>query len=196
MNLEKLRGNVGWHMQLSPQAIHLDKFGRELPGKNEDWMVMDVSHTEIQLNEALILGRTVKLGRDHVQSFATNPSRSVAGGQQYGLLKLHVQLYIPQNAPIWFQPCVRPGERVPPPPMQIVEQFVDFQYPVKSGIQKRLEETGYQVGWINVSRLASLELDGWEVAIENDRQGRLMSLHIRTSPENMVFVKRRNTGTA
>jgi hypothetical protein len=45
-------------------------------------------------------------------------------------------MYIPQSAPIWYQQCVRPRERVPPPPVQIVDLIVDFGYPVKSGIQK------------------------------------------------------------
>jgi hypothetical protein len=110
--------------------------------------------------------------------------------QQYGLLKLHVQMYIPHNAPIWYQPCVRPGERVPPPPVDIVELFVDFQYPVKSGVQKRLEEMGYRVSWANASRLASLELDGWEVVIEKDGQGRLRSFYLRDPRENQVLSDR------
>jgi hypothetical protein len=129
MNLTQLKKNIGWRMQLAPQAIHLDEFGRELPGKNEDWILINVSDTEIRIDEASILGLTVKLGGDYVQSFATNPSRSVAGGLQYGFLKLHQQMYIPRNEPIWFQPCVRPGERVPPPLVHIVELFVDFPIP-------------------------------------------------------------------
>lgn len=191
MNLEMLKGNVGWRMQLAPQAIHLDEFGRELPGKNEDWIIRSVTDDEVRLDEAAMLGLTTTLGRDHIQSFATNPSRSVAGGLQYGHLKLHVQMYIPQNAPIWYQLCVRPGERLSPPPIQISELFVDFQYPVKSGIQRRLVESGYDVSWAATSRVPSLELDGWEVAVERDRQGRPVSFFLRDPRDSQVLVKRR-----
>ncbi|MDB6157598.1 MAG: hypothetical protein JWO04_1304 [Gammaproteobacteria bacterium] len=174
-----------------PSPIHLDEFGRELPGKNEDWIIHSVADDEFRIDEAIILGRFTKLGKDHVHSFGTNPSRSIAGGLQYGFLKLHVQMYIPQNDPICFQPCVRRGERVPPPPVQTVELFVDFQFPVKSGIQKKLEDAGYRVAWIRDSHLAGLELDGWEVVVERDRQGKPTSFHLRNPTENQVYVKRR-----
>lgn len=191
MNLDMLKGNVGWRMQLAPQAIHLDEFGREVPGKNEDWIIRSVTDDEVQLDEAVMLGLATTLGKDHIQSFATNPSRSAADGLQYGYLKLHVQMYIPKNGPIWYQPCVRPGERLPPPPVQISELFVDFQYPLKSGIQQRLVESGYDLSWAAASRVPSLELDGWEVVVERDRQGRLVSFFLRDPRDSQVLVKRR-----
>jgi hypothetical protein len=178
-------------VQITPPAIHLDEFGRELPGKNEDWIIQSVTDDGVRIDEAVILGLTTTLGRDHIQSFATNPARSVPTGLQYGLLKLHVQMYIPQNAPIWYQPCVRPGERVPPPPVQIVELFVDFSYPVNSGIQKKLTGAGYDVAWAALSRIPGLELDGWEIVVERDRQGRLTSFFLRDPRDTQVFVKRR-----
>lgn len=190
MNLDMLKGNVGWRVQLAPQAIHLDEFGRELPEKNEDWIIRSVTDDEVRLDEVM-LGLATTLGRDHIQSFATNPSRYVAGGLQYGYLKLHLQMYIPQSAPIWYQPCVRPGERLPPPLVQISELFVDFQYPVQSGIQQRLLESGYDVSWAAASRVPSLELDGWEVVVERDRQGRPVSFFLRDPRDSQVLVKRR-----
>lgn len=191
MNLDKLKTNVGWRVQIAPPAIHLDEFGRELPGKNEDWIIHSITDDEIQIDEAAILGLTTKLGKDHVQSFATNPARSTPGGLQYGLLKLHVQMYIPQNGPIWYQPCVRPGERVPPPHVRIVELYVDFGYPVKSGIQQKLTDLGYDVSWASLSRFAGLELDGWEAVVERDRQRRPTSFFLRDARDPQVLVKRR-----
>lgn len=191
MNLGKLKTNIGWRVQLAPQAIHLDEFGRELPGKNEDWIIQTVTDDEVRLDEAVMLGLTTKLGKDHVQSFATNPARSMTGGVQHGFLKLHVQMYIPQNAPIWYQPCVQPGLRVPPPPVQLVELFVDFNYAANSGIQGKLEAAGYDVSWAALSRLPSLELNGWEVVVERDRQGRPTSLFLRDPRDSQVLVKRR-----
>ncbi len=55
-NLDRLKGNVGWRVQLAPQAIHLDAFGRELPGKNEDWIIGSVTDDEVRLDEAVMLG--------------------------------------------------------------------------------------------------------------------------------------------
>ena len=56
MNLEMPKGNVGWRVQLAPQAIHRDEFGRELPGKNEDWIMRSVTDDEVRLDEAVMLG--------------------------------------------------------------------------------------------------------------------------------------------
>ena len=191
MNLDQLRGNVGWRMRIVPQAIHLDEYGRELPGQNEDWIVRSVSDTAIEVEDASFLSRIVRLGKDHIQSFVTDPQRDGAGGVHYGMLKLHVQMYISPVEPVWCVPCVRPGERVPPAPAQITELFVDFQYPVKCGSQQKLEQSGYRVSWAGTSRLASLELDGWEVVIEKDIQGRARSFYLRDPRDNQVLVKKR-----
>lgn len=191
MNLEKLKGNVGWRVQLVPQAIHLDRYGRELPGKNEDWIIQNVTDDEVRIDEATILGLTTKLGRDHVQSFATNPARSIPNGIQYGLLKLHIQMYVPTNAPIWIQTCVRPGERLPPPPVEIAELLVGIDYPTESGMQQKLSDQGYELAWVRASRVPSLELQGVEIVIEKDRHGRLTRFSVRDPAESLVLVKRR-----
>lgn len=191
MNLEKLKTNIGWRVQLAPQAIHLDEFGRELPGKNEDWIIQGVADNEVHIDEAVMLGLTTTFGKDHVQSFATSPASSVAGGIQHGFLKLHVQMYIPQNAPIWCQPCVQPGQRVPPPPVQLVELFVDFNCPINSGIQTKLVDAGYDVSWAALSRLPNLELSGREVVVERDRQGGPTRFFLRDPRDSQVLVKRR-----
>jgi hypothetical protein len=125
------------------------------------------------------------------KSSLPHPARSTPGGTHYGLLKLHVQMYIPKNAPIWYQQCVRPGERVPPPPVQIVELIVDFGYPSKSGIQQKLIDANYEISWAARSRLASLELDGWETVVERDRHGRPTSFFLQDPRDPQVLVKRR-----
>jgi hypothetical protein len=191
MNLEKLKTNIGWRVQIAPIAIHLDDLGRELPGKNEDWIIQSITDDEIHLDEAATMGLKTKLGRDHVQSFATNPSRAIPGGTQYGFLKLHVQMYIPAAAPIWYQPCVHPGERVSPPLVTVTERVVDFGYPVNSGIQKRLVDAGYDVSWAIRSRFPSLELQGWEVVVEKDQAGRPMSFLLQDPRDPQVLVKKR-----
>ena len=180
MNLEQLRTNVGWHMRIAPQAIHLDEYGRELPGKNEDWIVRGVSATEIELEEVGFLPRIVRLGRDHIQSFVTDPQRAAGAGVSYGMLKLHVQMYI-SPVSVWFVPCVRPGERVPPPPIQMLELSVDFNYPRDIGVEAKLTKEGFQVGWARASHLPRKKAEGWEVVIERDEHGRPTSWHVRST---------------
>jgi hypothetical protein len=185
MNLEQLKRNIGWRVQLAPPAIYLDALGRELPHRGEEWIIKDVNATEVKLDEASILGLGTVLGPDVVHRFDTNRSL----GAQHGFLVLSQQMFIQQNK-ITFQPCPRPGERVPPPPpVTITEQWVNSDFPNTTGLTKELEAAGYRVSWVNVSRLAELEIAGWEKVIAKDRYGMPSSLYVKTNPENMVLVK-------
>ena len=108
---------------------------------------------------------------------------------QFGFLILMQQMYIRENVISW-QPCSRPAERVAPPPAPIVERWVDLNFPATSGIHAKLEAAGYLDSWIHASRFAGLEYDAWELVIEPDRHGMPNSFHVRTKPENMVYVKK------
>src|SRR5260221_433438 len=115
---DQLRKNQGWRVRLAPVAIHFDATGRELAPRDEDWIIVQVTDDEMQLNEASVLGLTTKLGLDAIASFTTDRSRSISGGLHYGLLLLKVQMYV-QSDGITYAPCTRPGERVPLPPRQL-----------------------------------------------------------------------------
>ena len=188
MNLAQLKKNVGYRVQLAPPAIHLDALGRELPCRDEDWVIVGVTDEEIRLDEADQMGLTTRIGRDGVHHFASNPSRSSAS-MPYGFLVLNVQMYI-QAAHIRYRPT-RPGERLAPPAVVIERIAVDFSFPNQSGIQKRLEGEGWQTGWIPESRLPSLELDGGELVIEKSARGSLTSFYIRDPREPQVYVRKR-----
>lgn len=190
MNLEMLKRNIGHRVQLEPAAIHLDAIGRELPGRNEDWLIVNVTDTEVRLHEASVMGLTTTIGKDGVHHYNSNPSRSTPGGLQYGLLMLTVQMYI-QSGKISYRPCPRPGERMPPVPVQIAHKAVDFNYPNTSGIQRRLEADGWRTAWVRESRVPGLELEGWEIVVEMDRHGMPTSFHLPDRPENQVYVKTR-----
>jgi hypothetical protein len=62
MNLELLKRNIGERVQLQPPAIHLDPAGRELPCRDEDWILAGVTDAEIRLDEAQQMGRTTNIG--------------------------------------------------------------------------------------------------------------------------------------
>jgi hypothetical protein len=76
VNLVQLKKNVGWRVQLQPPAMHLDARGRELPCRDEDWIIRTVTATEVRLDEATELGLTTAFGADIVHRFDTNRSRS------------------------------------------------------------------------------------------------------------------------
>lgn len=98
-------------------------------------------------------------------------------------------MYI-QNDQITFRPY-RTGERVPPP---ITEKWVDFNYPVVSGLQKHLEDAGYQTGWCTDTRLSTLiDLEGWEIVMERDRNGVINSFRLKGRDAVDTFVKRKRT---
>ena len=117
MKLDQLKKNQGWRVQIAPAAIHLDAMGRELPTRNEDWIIAHVTDNEVRLDEGSS-GLTTKLGTDAVASFTSDPSRAASGGVHYGLLLLKVQMYV-KGDNIRFVPCPRPGERVPPSPLSL-----------------------------------------------------------------------------
>jgi hypothetical protein len=190
VNLEQLKKNIGNRVQLEPPAIHLDALGRELPGRNDDWIIESVTDTEVGIRDTQVLGLSTTVGRDYVHHWTSNPSRSTPGGLQYGFLTLVAQMYIQQDK-ITYRPSSRPGERVEPLLVRIVEQWVDFNYLIDSKIQAKLEASGYRVAWVHASRLPGLELDGWERVVEKDRHGMPTSFHLQTRPENQVFVKKR-----
>jgi hypothetical protein len=190
MNLEQLKRNIGWRVQLEPPAIHLDALGRELPVRNEDWIIEGVTDTEVRLDEATMLGLTTRIGKDSVHHFSHNAARTVPGGTQYGFLTLGLQMFIQRDV-ISYRPC-RPGERVAPPPAPIAEKSVDFNYPVASGLQQRLEAAGYQTAWGAEARLSTLvDLEGWEVVRERDRNGVQHSFRHKGRDGDLIYVTRR-----
>src|SRR5690348_4637630 len=109
MNLEQLKKDVGYWVQLEPIAYRLDEHGFELPTENEDWIIQQVTDT-VRISN-IRSGHFAVLGSDHIYKFTTNTQRHPAT-QKYGFLSLHVQLVI-QGVNVTMRPNGRPGERVP-----------------------------------------------------------------------------------
>jgi hypothetical protein len=122
MKLDRLKKSVGWLMEIVPPACHLDDQGNSLPEKNEEWLVEEVTDDLVRLSEQS--GHQVKLGTDHIYSFATNPQRAAGN---VGFLSLHVQVFV-QGGRVFEKPNARPGERVPPNPTVIGEKIVKLNY--------------------------------------------------------------------
>ncbi|HTC51616.1 MAG TPA: hypothetical protein VK700_06745 [Steroidobacteraceae bacterium] len=192
MNLLQLKkNNHGYHVQLAPLAIHLDSLGRELPARNDDWVIQQVTDTDVVLSAPGPAPVVLKLGADHIQSFLSNPGRESPGGIRYGLLKLHVQAFI-KDGQVVLVPCRFPGERVDPLPVQIIETDVDFQYPNDSGIQQRCEQGGCRLYWSKESDVSRrVNLEGWELVIERDANGVLRSFRCGREHNRMILIETR-----
>ena len=73
----------------------------------------------------------------------------------------------------------------------IAEMMVDLKYPVASGIQEKLEIAGWRLYFAGESQVPGLELQGWELVVENDRHGMPTSFRVKTRPEDLVLLKTR-----
>ena len=89
-------------------------------------------------------------------------------------------------------PTSRPGECVEPPAVEIQEKRVDADYPTRSGLKARLEAAGYSLAWAWDSKLAELELKGWETVIEPDAQGVLTEFRFDEAGPHQTLVKKKN----
>lgn len=76
------------------------------------------------------------------------------------------------------------------PQAEVTEKIVDFSYPSDSGIQQRIEAAGYRVSWCLETRLSRrLDIEGCEVVVEPDGQGRLYSYRLKDRPADQILIK-------
>jgi hypothetical protein len=73
MNLNKLRSNIGRLFKLEPREIRLDEQGRELPRRDEEWLLQEISPDDdfLTLRDRRILGLSTPIGADAVHHFDT-----------------------------------------------------------------------------------------------------------------------------
>src|SRR3989338_5231357 len=119
MNWEQMKKNVGCRVQLIPPACRLDENGRELPPKDDDWIIQEVSTAGVRVSNTRTDHHTT-LGKDHIHHFTSNPDRSQTG-VQHGFLTLNVQLFLQGNR-LWVRPNARPGEPVMPQLGEAIEK--------------------------------------------------------------------------
>src|ERR1700730_7574846 len=168
MNLEKLKRNTGWQGQMIPIASRLDDKRRELPPVDDDWIIEEVSNAGVRIFNTRTQHH-ITLGADHIHNFTSNPDRS-HNGIKHGFLTLNVQIFL-QGTKSWVRPNAGPGKPVKPQIDEIVDKWVDFEYPSDSGIQQRLEAAGYTVKWCSEDKLSrKIDLEGCEVVVGPDAQ--------------------------
>jgi hypothetical protein len=71
------------------------------------------------------------------------------------------------------------------------EVWVDLEYASRSGLQGRLEQSGFTVRWIRDDRLArAVELEGWEKVVEQGDLGPQI-FKVSSSDSNLTLAKKR-----
>ena len=186
MNLDRLRRAVGSRVQLRPTAIPLDSQGRGLPPLDDYWLIDSVTDS-VRLSNVRT-GHFTNLGLDHVHHYTSNPDLTKQSGIEHGFFTLNVQIYL-RGTDLTVTPTLRPGEAVLPTSPSIETVDVDFSYPVASGLQTRLQEAGFQIAWVNESRVHwKTEFDGWSLVVDRKSNGQPVSFRLRTRPENQLLL--------
>src|SRR5712692_6692794 len=55
---------------------------------------------------------------------------------------------------------------------EVIEKWVDINYPSDTGLQDKLKAVGYRVAWCSDKKLSrKTDLEGWEIVIEPDANG-------------------------
>lgn len=184
-----MKKNIGARVQLKPTPHRLDEHGRKLPSMADEWIIEDVSAGGVRIKN-LWTHHTTTLGKDHIYDYISNPDQS-RGGIKHGFLTLKVQIFLkPKDLSI--TPTARPGEFVEPPTVEIVEKWVDADYPARSGLKARLEAAGYTLAWAWDSKLAELELKCWETVIEQDARGVLTKFRFDEVGPHQTLLKKKN----
>jgi len=180
--------NVGYRVRLRPIACRLNELGLELPEIDDDWIIGPARDDGIPVSN-IRTQHQFTLGFDHIHNFRSDTTR-IEGDTKFGFLTLHVQINL-QGANLDIQPTLRPGERVPPPMVKVVEKAVDIRYPHDSGLQGALEAQGYRLSWVRESRLQRLiDLEGWERVTTKAPDGSLIQFRLRDRPEDQVLICR------
>jgi hypothetical protein len=92
------------------------------------------------------------------------------------------------------RPNAGPGKPVKPQVDEIVDKWVDFQYPSDRGIQQRLEAAGYTVKWCSEDKLSrKIDLEGCEVVVGPDAQGVRSKFRHKDRPNDQTLIKTKVT---
>lgn len=188
MHIESLKKSIGTKIQIEPLPYRLDATGLRLADRSDDWLVGSVAAEGVQISN-IQTGHSTTLGLDHIHHFTSNPDRSRT--ERFGFLTLNVQMYV-QGANLHIRPTVRPGERLPPPPAEPQDKWVDIGYPASSGLQARLEACGYRLHWCsdrNISR--KIDLEGWEPVLEPIPDHGVVRFRVRTRPDCLTLLQKK-----
>ncbi|MDA2932543.1 hypothetical protein MYX19_05255 [Nitrospinae bacterium AH-259-F20] len=73
-------------------------------------------------------------------------------------------------------------------------KWVDLKYPSDSDLQQQLEAEGYMVRWCTDDNLArKLDLEGWELAIQELEDGRKAILKVKDRVRDQTLIKKQKS---
>ncbi len=71
---------------------------------------------------------------------------------------------------------------------KISEKLVSLDFVEKSGLTKDLQNNGYKVCWSSLAKVATRELDGWEVVVYFDKK---LGEEFKLTTGDLVFMKKK-----
>ena len=141
--------------------------------ENKEWLFSGVGVTLVILIVQLLRRKTVPPPSVQ-QQHGGSGSQNLQAGRD-----VNITLHVPDSAA---------GEH------ESEDMWVDLSYAEDAGIAKRLREAGYTLGWIGANREArKVNLEGWEVVIEQLDDGRRVRYKIRDHSVGgyLVLMKKR-----
>lgn len=99
-------------VQIEPPSCRLDSNSHVLPERHDDWLIESFPSKDVAMLRNLATDHEIKLGKDHIYDFRSNPTRST-NNITFGFLVLKVQIFL-QGPNAWVRPNGRPGDRVTP----------------------------------------------------------------------------------
>ncbi len=111
MNWNQFQKNIGMRMLIEPPACRLSNAGHVLPESHDEWLIESVSDDIVKMRN-LTSDHVAELGKDHIYSYHSDPSRTT-DDIRAGFLSLKVQVFM-QGQKTWVRPNSRPGESVAP----------------------------------------------------------------------------------
>lgn len=105
MKYDQLKKNRGEQVRIRPMALRSDGFS-ELPPEDDYWIIQQVAREGVQISNTRT-GHVTTLGLDHIQSYCSDPDKSV-GGLTRGFLNLHVQISLRGNS-LDIEPITKQG---------------------------------------------------------------------------------------
>jgi hypothetical protein len=194
-----LRDDTGGHNAVT--GVSLRQF---LEGRGVDLVVLNACYSKDQADEILgavrtVVGTTGAVADEAARRFTVAFYRSLGdglsvreafrdGSDGVALHGLFDTFHNGGELDFTLAPIAPVAPLSTPNP---VEKWVDLNYPSDSGLQAKLAAAGYKVKWCPDNKLArSIDLEGWQVVVEPDRNGVLSKFRLKDRPSDQTLVKR------
>jgi hypothetical protein len=171
----------GFQVKLRPIATSLGGFGQELGRYDDWWRVLEAEPGGVVITHP-VTGHFHTLLADQIHNFNEHQPD---GQQRRALLELNVQLFLRGQEVLWER--TRPGQDLPYA-TRVDELVVDFEYPIRSGLQAEIEANGGAVAWARESQLQRRLDEGAQIFLQEVRPRELASFFADSGRERLVLI--------